>query len=285
MTSARHALLRQLSENSAPYRDPLAAVNWTQLTPGGWWLPESALSLHGLPEFSALALETRQALSRIEFFNVMQCGLWLESVFLQRMSRRLRPDLPPAEREYLLHELREEAGHSLTFLRALEQGGMGPGNSGWRPPLVADTLGRLAPAGSRVFWLAMLVGEDMPDKFNRYVRGMADGVNPAVRQICSLHVTDEARHIAAARRTLGDAVERAGPVRRALLSAGARLLLRELIRVFYFPPARYYEMAGLAPGSRWRSAALGNPARRKFIAERVSPTLRVLTLHGLRAAL
>lgn len=281
MSSAETALLRQLSENSAPYRDPLALVNWSQLNTTGYWLPEPALSLHGLAEFDALALPARQRLSQYEFINVMHCGLWLEGMFLQRMSRRLRPAMPRVECEYLLHELREETGHSLMFLRVIEASGLAVPDGSWRAPRVAAALSRLAPADGALFWLAMLVGEDVPDKFNRYVRAHADPVNPAIRQVCTLHIVDEARHIALARRTFESLLARSRAPRRNLLSAAARLLLRELARVYYYPPASFYELAGLTPGARWRAAALRNPARLRFVEERIAPTLRALESCGL----
>lgn len=282
MPNAHAGLLRQLSENSAPYRDPVALVNWPQLNTNSFWLPEPALSLHGLPEFDTLAPAVRQKLSQYEFINVMHCGLWLEGIFLQRMSRRLRPGMPHAEREYLLHELREEAGHSLMFLRAIEAGGLALPDGSWRAPLAAGALGRFAPVGGTLFWLAMLIGEDVPDKFNRYVRSQADGINPAVRQVCSLHVADEARHIALARPMLETALAATGALRRGLLSAAARLLLRQLVRAFYFPPGSFYELAGLTHGSHWRSLALRNPARQRFVTERLAPTMRVLESYGLK---
>lgn len=281
MRNADTALLRQLTENSARYRDPVARVNWSQLDTSSWWLPEPALSLHGLPEFDALPPAARQRLSQYEFINVMHCGLWLEGIFLQRMSRRLWPGMPREEHEYLLHELREEAGHSLMFLRAIEAGGLALPDDSWRAPRIASALGRFAPAGSGLFWLAMLIGEDMSDKFNRYVRSQSHRINPAVRQICTLHVVDEARHISLARRKLETALAGAGVMRRQLLSAAARLLLWQMARAFYFPPARFYELAGLARDSDWRPAALRNPARRQFVAERLAPTVRVLESHGL----
>jgi hypothetical protein len=281
MPIADTALLRQLSENSAPYRDPLAGINWSQLSMQGYWLPESALSVYGLPDFDALAPAVRQKLSQYEFANVMHCGLWLEGVFLQRMSRRVRPGMPRAEHEYLLHELREEAGHSLMFLRAIEAGGLAIPEGSWRAPWVAHALARRAPASGGLFWLAMLIGEDVPDKFNRYVRSHPDGVNPAVRQICTLHVLDEARHISLAGHNLESALAGAGAGRRRILSVAARLLLRQLAHAFYFPPARFYELAGLTPGSHWRAAALRNPARNRFVAERLAPTARVLESYGL----
>lgn len=284
MSNAHTALLRQLSENSARYRDPVAQVNWSQLDTSSWWLPEPALSLHGLPEFDSLPPAARQRLSQYEFINVMHCGLWLEGVFLQRISRRLRPGMPREEHEYLLHELREETGHSLMFLRAIEAGGLALPDDSWRAPRIAGALGRFAPAGSGLFWLAMLIGEDVSDKFNRYVRGKSDGVNPAVRQICTLHVVDEARHISLARRKVETALAGAGIVRRRLLSGAARLLMWQMARAFYFPPARFYELAGLARGSDWRPAALRNPARRRFVAERLAPTVRALESCGLEVS-
>jgi hypothetical protein len=282
MPIADAALLRQLSANSAPYRDPLTGVNWSQLGTQGYWLPEAALSLYGLPEFDALAPAVRQRLSQYEFVNVMHCGLWLEGIFLQRMSRRLRPEMPHTEQEYLLHELREEAGHSLMFLRAIEAGGLAVPDGSWRAPRAASALGRTAPAGGGLFWLAMLIGEDVPDKFNRYVRGHADTLNPAIRQICTLHVVDEARHISLAGHRLETALAGTGVLYRKLLSAAARLLLWQLSRALYFPPARFYELAGLARGSKWRAAALRNPVRMRFVAERIAPTARVLESYGLK---
>ena len=285
MPGADPALLRQLSENSTPYRDPLALVNWSQLNASSAWLPEAALSLHGLPEFDALAPSVRQRLSQYEFINVMHCGLWLEGVFLQRMSRRLRPEMPRVEREYLLHELREETGHSLMFLRVIETSGLVLPDGSWRAPRVAAALSRLAPAGGALFWLAMLIGEDVPDKLNRYLRGHAEAVNPAIRQVCTLHIVDEARHIALARRMFESLAAGSRGPRRWWLSAGARLLLRELARAYYYPPAAFYELAGLAPGAAWRARALRNPARRRFVAERVAPTLRALESCGLDVSL
>jgi hypothetical protein len=282
MLNAHTALLRQLSENSAPYRDPLAQVNWSQFNTNSYWLPEAALSLHGLPGFDALAPAVRQRLSQYEFVNVMHCGLWLEGIFLQRMSRRLRPEMPRAEHEYLLHELREEAGHSLMFLRAIESGGLAVPEGSWRAPWAASALGRVAPAGGALFWLAMLIGEDVPDKFNRYVRGHADTLIPAIRQICTLHVLDEGRHISLAGRQLETALAGTGVLRRSLLAVAARLLLWQLSRAFYFPPARFYELAGLARGADWRAAALRNPVRKRFVAERIAPTARVLESYGLK---
>lgn len=282
MRDANPALLRQLSSNSASYRDPLALVDWGALDPDSHWLPEPALSLHGLPDFDTLSGAVRRRLSQYEFINVMQCGLWLESVFLQRLTRRLHPALPRAEYEYLLHELREETGHSLMFLKAIEASALALPEDAWRAPRLSGALARWLPAGGALFWLAMVIGEDVPDKFNRFVRQHAERVSPAVRQILTAHIVDEARHIALARGQFEMHLRGCGAARRLLLAAAARLLLRQLVSVFYFPPARFYELAGLTRGSYWRRLALNNPARRRFVAQCLAPTLRMLEGYGLK---
>jgi hypothetical protein len=285
MQNADLPLLRQLSHNSEAYRDPLAAIDWAQLDTDSLWLPEPALSLYGLPEYATLAPEVRRRLSQYEFINVMQAGLWLESLFLQRLSRRLTPTLQRAEYEYFLHELREETGHSLMFLRAMEASGLPLPAQVWRAPWLADVLARRAPAGGALFWLATVIAEDIPDKFNRHVRNHADGINPAVGQICTLHVIDEARHIAAARSRLEGALARLPAWRRRLLNPVMNLLLRQFVAVFYLPPSRFYELAGLTRGRWWRRLAARNPAHREFVRQRLAPTLRMLEAYGLRPGL
>jgi hypothetical protein len=85
MSYSDAALLRQLSSNSTPYRDPLALIEWGKLNLDDPWLPETALSLYGLPEYETLSDAIKRRLSHYEFVNVMLCGLWLESLFLQRL--------------------------------------------------------------------------------------------------------------------------------------------------------------------------------------------------------
>ncbi len=279
MPDADHALLRQLSENSRRYRDPVATIDWARLDTTGFWLPEPALSLYGLPEYETLAQDVRQRLSQYEFINVMHAGLWLERVFMQRMSRRLDAGLPRVAYEYFLHEMREEAGHSLMFLEAIARSGLDVPPDAWRPPRLADWLARRAPAGGALFWAATVIAEDVPDKFNRHVR-TSDGINPVVREICTLHCVDEARHIAAARVQLETALQRLPRLTRRLLNPVVRQLFRQYVRVFYTPPAKFYELAGLTHGARWHRLALGNATHAAFVAELLAPTVRMLKGYG-----
>ncbi|MBX9905193.1 MAG: diiron oxygenase [Burkholderiales bacterium] len=269
------------SPTRGDYRDPLTLIDWPRLEAPGAWLPQSALSLHGLPEFAAAGDEVKRRLSRYEFINVMYCGIWLESIFLQRVSRLLQPDMSRTENAHLLQELREETGHSLMFLRAIDAAGVELPQGSWRAPRAAAILGRYAPAGSAVFWLAMLIGENVSDSLNRDLCESAVDVNPAVRQICMLHVADEARHISHARVMLAAALSSSGAARRALLSSAARVLLWQMASVFYYPPADFYALAGLPRETDWRASALRNPARRRFVAQQLVPTVQLLQSFGL----
>lgn len=281
MPDTSAALLGRLSHNSAAYRDPLSHIDWQEFDSGRTWLPESALSLCDVPEFSTLPDAARQRVAQYEFVNVMQCGLWLESIFLQRLSRRLDPGLPAGEYEYLLHELREEAGHGLMFLRAIEAGSLNLPPGAWRAPRLADFVARHSPVDGALFWLAVVIAEDVPDRFNRRLRQYGDELHRGVRQVCTLHLIDEARHITFARSRLDGLLRKRGGLRKAGLTVAARLLLRQLASVFYFPPARFYELAGLNDGAAWRRRALQNPARQRFVQQCLAPTVRLLRNSGL----
>ena len=132
MPFADSPLLSQLSNNSAPYRDPLTSLDWTALDTQSYWLPPAAISIYGLPEFATLEVEVKRRLSQYEFINLVLCGLWLESIFIDRLGGALAGGLSAAERTYLLHEIREEAGHSLMFLKLIEASGLPLPEGAWR---------------------------------------------------------------------------------------------------------------------------------------------------------
>jgi hypothetical protein len=280
MPAGDTALLKHLSARSAGYRDPLQCIDWQALDAAGGWLPDAALSLYGLPEYDAVAPAVRRRLGQYEFINTLCCGLWLESLFLQRLAQELHSGMARTEYEYVLHQLREESGHSLMFLRVIEASGLPLPEGAWRCPALTAAVARRAPVKGDFFWLAMLIGEHVPDTFNRWLRRQA-GVHPVVAQVCSVHVADEARHIAYARNGLERPLPACGPAKRRMLSLSARVLLARLARLFYFPSARFYELAGLDDGAAWRRKALSNPVRARFVEERLRPTAKLLAGYGL----
>ena len=277
------ATASQRAIRPAPYRDPVTAIPWETLDLAHWWLPPEATSLYGSAEFDSLSDTARRRLSQFEFALLAATGLWLESVFLERVARMLADGQPSAVRGVLLAELREEAGHSLMFLALLERAAaLGIALPPIRFPVFARWLGRRVPAGSLLFWMAMVLGEDVPDRVNRVVRRHeASGVHPVTAAMCRMHAIDEARHLAFSRARLADAWDAAGPLARRSAALVASRVLSELTDLYFLPPASLYAAAGLGDGRRLRIAARASPARRAFIARCVEPTARLLAGMGI----
>lgn len=271
------SLLRQLAANSAPYRDPLLHLPWEALSLDEFWLPPHALSLSGDALFEQQAVSVQRRLSQLEFINFIHAGLWLESLFISRVSQDLIHNRNTAEYAYNLHEIREEAGHSLMFLRLIERSGLNLPQRCTRPPWFADCIGRCAPTRSILFQLAVVLGEDIPDRLNRRLRSETSAMNPLIREMCRLHIIDEARHIARARNVLEAHLASSSALTRRLLRPLLSRLLKQFVRRFYYPRAEVYELAGLTPGKTWRARARANPQRKEFIEHMLQPTLHLLT--------
>lgn len=274
-------LATQLARNSAPYLDPLTRIAWDRLNTDDYWLPPAALSLHGLPAFAALPEPQRRRLSQLEFLHVIEAGLWLEGLFMQRLAGSLRAADSPAIARFRLHELREEAGHSLMFMEVMARSGLTLTHRPYRRLWFAQAAVRLAPLESLAFALANALGEEIPDRLNRFVRQHRAEVNAAVAQVCATHIVDEARHIAFAHDTVARRLAPLPAWRRAALARVIGALLRRFVNAFYFPHACLYEQAGLIPGAAWARAARANPARRAFIADCLNPTRQHLARAGL----
>lgn len=277
------ALLEQLSQNSVPYHDPLARVDWKALDRKKFWLPEPALSLYGLPAYERQPKERRRALSQYEFLNFVTAGLWLEALFMERIGRSLRqPRCTSAHLIYRLHKLREEAGHSLMFLELIRRAGLSPPPRPARSFGIADLLGRFASFESTGFMTVVLLGEEIPDRMNRWVCRHRAEICPAIADIVKAQVIDEARHIVHARDALHTRLKSLRPWRIALLTPALNAALREFVRAFYFPGPRVYELAGLAPGKQWHQAARRNPHRLAFVEDTIRPALRLLEQQGMK---
>ncbi len=275
-------LVEQLSRNSTPYFDPLAKIHWDLLSTGQFWLPPEAISLNGVPAFMALPTETRRRLSQYEFLNFVDAGLWLEGIFMERIIHTMRSRCNNrATLRYRLHELREEAGHSLMFVELMERSGLASPPRRFPRFLLADIFGRHAPMESAGFWLAILIGEEMPDRLNRYLRRHSADICPAIVEMSTAHVIDEARHIAYALEVLKERLVRLPALARFVLKPIAHKMISQFIELFYYPTPALYEIAGLTPGSSWARAARSNPERAAFVGHCLEPTLQLLRDRGL----
>ena len=281
MANSEVSLLQQLSANSDPYRDPLAALDWRSLSLEHYWLPPEALSLYGLAEFNALSETAKIRLSQYEMLAHAQAGIALERTFLELTASRLSDAQQRAEYAYLLHQMREDAGHSLMFLKLSAASGLTLPDGRAILPRIARPASRVSPSGP-VYWGMLVIGEDIPDKLNRFVRRQVCAkLSPFIRQMMTLHVVNESRHIAYARQRLEATMEHRRSLSLRLHGMVLDRLFNQFVRAYFWPRAELYQNAGLGDGRAWRRLALSSTPRREFVLRLIAPVMRLLGNHGL----
>ena len=271
--------------HASRYEDPLFQIDWDAVDRDCWWLLPDALSLSGVPEFEALPVAMRRRLSHCEYLHLLQTGLSLEALFVERLAVLADrcPDLD--RRAAYLREIREEAGHSLMFVELIRRSGITLPSARGVGVRLGRTLGRrLIPAGSALFWALVVVGEEVPNRLNRRLaRGIEHAtLSAVVYRMATLHARDEASHAALARAHCEQSTARLPAWRRALLSPALSATIALLVRQIHYSPAWVYESAGLQPAARWHEAARRNPIRRSLTRETLAPTLAFLQRAGWR---
>ena len=282
--TAELRLLRTLNASSTPYVDPLERLDWASVDTDAWWLPPAALSLAGVAAFEVLPLRLRQRLSHCEFAFLIETGLWLEGLFIERFGAALDRAADPALRARYLHEIREEAGHSLMFLELFRRSGVRVPAAAHPRSAAATWLGRLLPAPGALFWTFVVIGEEFGDRLTRMVPSGVEEetLSAVVYHMARLHVRDEARHIAHTRAECVEATRRLPAWRRAMLSPFVAVALGAMAQRVYYPPSALYAWAGLPPDTDWSSLARANPVRRRLVAQSTQPTVEFLRAAGWR---
>jgi hypothetical protein len=285
------ALVHTLNVDSLPYHDPLGKLNWEGVARDAWWLPPEALSLAGVPAFERLSLAERQRLSHYEFAHLLETGIWLESLFIARLGRGLDETADPALKCRYLHEIREEAGHSLMFLELMSRSGVSIPDARAHRPRMARRIGQHAPADGLLFWTTVLAGEELPNRMNAMVRAGVEQsiVSAVVYRMVDLHMRDEARHIAYARATVESLAREASPLRKRLTSILLGMVLDQFARHMFYPPPTVYRLAFAANGTSdrvhgatWAALAAASATRRALVGQSLQPTLAFLDRLGMR---
>ena len=268
------------------YSDPLPRIDWQSVDRACWWLPPDALSLSGTAEFEALPLETRRRLSHYEYGHLLEAGLWLEALFVERLARFVSRSRDLETRGRYLQEIREEAGHSLMFVELIRRSGVALPVSRRAGLRLAESLGRMVPTESALFWATVVVGEELPDRLNHRLQHAVEEVtmSAVVYRMARLHSREEADHAAYARLRCGEATARLADWQRALISPLVSRMLDAFARYIYFPPTAVYRCAGLVPADCWRRRALRNPARLAQAGAMLRPTLEFLRRVGWRVS-
>ncbi|TGD84352.1 diiron oxygenase [Mycolicibacterium sp. CH28] len=260
---------------------PVVDIDWeTPVVPDTFFLPPRMVSLYGTPLWAQMARAQQIELSRQEFINLLSAGVWFENILNQALLRGLmHADVTSATAHYSLTELGDETRHMVMFGRTIAA----VDGVAFQPKRFQRMIINALPLvfQKQVLWIAALVGEEIFDALQRQILDDSD-VQPIVRRIMRIHVTEEARHIQFAR----DGARREVP----MMKRRNRFLLATIHGAggpFYrylFTNRAVYRRAGL-DGRQARRQARANPNFHDITRAGFAPLAAFLGDIGLMNAL
>jgi hypothetical protein len=216
---ARHIvddLLRQTAANRA---HPFTAINWNaaenDIDPTSpIWLsclegpaaPKRWFNELSSAEQSTFAMERLCVffLAGVEFETGLSAGL---------LQFAQRPEVDHHTFAYIYEEIIEEAQHSLmfrTFVQRCSPTLIDQARAACNVSKTGQKVAEFAASSPLMFLAGVLCGEEPIDHVQRsYLRLRPDQRHPLLTAVCSLHVTEEARHLRFARSQMRTMLERA----------------------------------------------------------------------------
>jgi hypothetical protein len=189
---------RLLSSSTRNSYDPDIDIDWDAPIPDDkLYMPAERISLYGTALWDSMSEEQRIALSKHEIASLIGTGLWFELILIQMLARHAfgRDPQEPAM-QYALTEIGDETRHIQMFARSLRTANVPT----YRPPAAIDLLARIykATAWGPSLFAPVLVAEETLDRFQRSTMN-DESIQPAIRMLNRIHVTEEARHVRFAR--------------------------------------------------------------------------------------
>jgi hypothetical protein len=240
------------------------------------------VSLYGTPLWDQLSLEQQVELSKHESASWLSAGIAFEMQLDAFLLRHAFVRDPTSNHvRYALTEIEDECRHSLMFSRMIEKMGtpiycFQP----WLRKLVWNTqfLGTEITA-----FVGTLIVEEFLDAAQRQIM-RDDRVQPLVRQMTTIHVVEEARHVSYARSELARQVAGINPARRAVVRQLTAWMAAGIYTMLVDPAV--YRSVGLEPKVALE-AVKQSAHRREFkrqLTERTFRNFHELGLVGGRSA-
>jgi hypothetical protein len=246
---------RLLSGSLKKSYEPTVDIDWdAPLDPDKFFLPPQMVTLYNTPEWAAMSREKQRELSRQQLVNMLSAGIWFENILNQALLRGIMHANPTSRStQYMLTELGDETRHMVMFGKAIDRVGGIP----VRPKLYQRIIINSLPFVFRgpLLWGAALVGEEIFDALQRQILDDPD-LQPIVRRLMRIHVTEEARHIQFARDGLRKEAP-AMPWYRKIVISNLHGVGGPFYRMLFTLPV-YYDRAGL-DGRRMSRIARANP--------------------------
>lgn len=243
----------------------------------GQIIPDDLLSIAGLN--IQLTPGQRRTLAREEVASIVAAGIALEAILMAGFALEIvdRAGAVDWRSRYVLHEIGEEARHSLAFLDLLEQlrpTARNPWLSGL-PRRAVQFLDRRIISRSAILYTLVLAGEEIPDLVQKQVIEHPDS-DPYLVALCRYHRMEEARHRAFARNMLPEIWARAPRFDRWFVRRLAPAIIGPMFDQMVHPGV--YEVVGL-PGKTTWDAVRRSPARIRLRHQATRPVASAL-LHA-----
>ncbi|MCU1646118.1 MAG: hypothetical protein JWN03_6393 [Nocardia sp.] len=242
--------------------------------------------LHGMtPEWSPLfgtrtwggmSEDQRIRLTRCEVAQFLGVGIWLEVGLQVALLRRSHSSDPAqCDVKFLFNECADENLHSLMFANAIES----IGSHFYPRGRLLNILGLLfrSFAWEEVAYGIVLAGEEIFDVMQRDWMA-SENVTSTIRRTSYVHVVEESRHMAFARRKMRDRLAGTSKMRRSVssmvIAIGMHVIARSLIN------RRVYEDLGLD----WESVRRdidANEHHRMMFRKAAEPFIEFLNKEGL----
>jgi hypothetical protein len=269
-------LLKMSARNSY---NPNVDIKWDEpLEPGKWFIPEHRCTLYGTDLWKSLSVEQRINVSREELASNLALGVWTEWMLLQAVARySYNIDITTPAAKYVLIESADEVRHMIMFADMLDKIGCKVYRVPPRTRIGGAFVKVLAPVPW--LWAQLMLTEQL---FDRFQREMVEDetLQPLIREMCRIHVVEEARHISFAQTEIQKYTAKASSVPRFMLQMLLATTIETISKEIFNP--EMYQRAGLDPKVA-RKAAVENPNNRasfKWAAEEISEFYRSVGLIG-----
>ena len=257
--------------------DPDVDVDWAlDFEPDKFFISQKHVSLYGTSLWDSMSLEQRIELSKHESASWLSAGIAFEmqlNSFLLRHSFVRNPISNHVR--YALTEIEDECRHSLMFSRMIEK--MGTPIYCFQPTL-RKIIWNTQILGTEIMaFVGTLIVEEFLDAAQRQIM-RDDEVQPLVRQMTTIHVVEEARHVSYARSELARQLEHIGPKRRATVRTVTALSAAGIYKMLVDPAV--YRSVGLEPKAALE-AVKASEHRREFRRDLTARTFRNFSELGL----
>jgi hypothetical protein len=268
---------RLLKASADKSYDPRVDVDWDQpFEPDKFFLCEQHVSLYGTPLWERMSLAQRIELSKHESASWLSAGIAFEMQLDAFLLRHAFVRDPTSNHvRYALTEIEDECRHSLMFTQMLEK--MGTPLYCFQPTLRKVVWNAQFLGTEITAFIGTLVVEEFLDAAQRQIM-RDESVQPIVRQMTTIHVVEEARHVSYARSELARQVQRISPARLALVRNLTAFMASGIYKMLVDP--KVYRSVGLEPKVAL-DAVKTSPHRAQFRRDLTARTFRNFSELGL----